>query len=102
MQVEAIYDQGHLEFAYPLQLKHQRVRLMVEVPDDEIVNQPNSYNLPPEVLARAQNMLEKYAAIVNAPLPPDADLPELSAEYQERLDAIELRAQLRQEQGRPV
>lgn len=102
MQVEAIYNQGRLAFAYPLQLKHDQLRLVVEVPDDEIVNQPNSYNLPPEVLARAQNMLEKYAAIVNAPLPLDADLPELSAEYQERLDAIELRAQLRQEQGRPV
>jgi hypothetical protein len=47
-------------------------------------------------------MLQQYKAILNAPLPPDADLPELSAEYQERLEAIDLRAQIRKEQGRPV
>jgi hypothetical protein len=47
-------------------------------------------------------MLQQYEAILNAPLPPDADLPELSAEYQERLEAIDLRAQIRKEQGRPV
>lgn len=102
MQVEAIYNQGRLAFAYPMQLKHDQLRLVVEVPDDEIIAPPAPCNLPPQVLASAQRMLEKYAAIVNAPLPPDDTLPELSAEYQERLDAIELRAQLRQEQGQPV
>ena len=103
MQVEAIYDRGTLEFVHPLQLKHDRLRLVVEVPDEELLATPsNPYNLAPEVLAQAQAMLDKYAAILNAPLPQNADLPELSPEYQDRLEAIDLRAEIRQEQGRPV
>jgi hypothetical protein len=47
-------------------------------------------------------MLEHYESILNAPLPPDAELPELSAEYQERLEAIELWLHMRKEQIRTV
>lgn len=47
--------------------------------------------------AQAQAMLDKYAAILNAPVPNEDQLPELSAEYQERLEDIDLRAELRQE-----
>jgi hypothetical protein len=36
MQVEAIYNQGRLEFAQPIKLKHDHLRLVVEVPDEEI------------------------------------------------------------------
>lgn len=36
MQVEAIYDQGRLEFVHPMKLKHDHLRLVVEVPDEEI------------------------------------------------------------------
>jgi hypothetical protein len=74
MQVEAIYNQDSIP---PL-------------------------NLPAEVLSRAQVMLAQYESILNAPLPPDEDLPELSVEYQGRLEAIDLLAQIRNEQGRPV
>ena len=70
MQVEAIYNQGRIEFVQPLRLKHDHIRLVVTVPDEEIEPEANTYNLPPEVLARAQAMLEKYEAIRNAPLPP--------------------------------
>ncbi len=102
MQVEAIYNQGRIEFVQPLRLKHDHVRLVVTVPDEEIEPEANTYNLPPEVLARAQAMLEKYEAIRNAPLSPDEELPEISAKQLERIAAFELRAQMRIEQGRPV
>ncbi len=102
MQVEAIYNQGRIEFVQPLRLKHDHVRLVVTVPDEEIEPEANTYNLPPELLARAQAMLEKYEAIRNAPLPPDEELPEISAKQLERIAAFELRAQMRIEQGRPV
>ena len=103
MQVEAIYDRGTLEFVHPLQLKHDRLRLVVEVPDEELLTTAsNPYNLAPEVLAQAQAMLEKFDAIRNAPLPPDDTLPELSAKQLERIEAFELRAQYCREQGRPV
>jgi hypothetical protein len=36
MQVEAIYSQGRLEFAQPMKLKHDHIRLVVNVPDEEI------------------------------------------------------------------
>jgi hypothetical protein len=76
---------------------------VVEVPDEELLTTPsNPYNLAPEVLAQAQAMLEKFDAIRNAPLPPDDTLPELSAKQLERIEAFELRAQYRREQGRPV
>lgn len=102
MQVEVIYNQGRIEFVQPIKLKHDHLRLLLVVPDDEIDTPPKSYSLPPEVLARAQAILEKYQAILEAPLADDADLPDLSTEYQERLEAIDLRAQIRQEQGRLI
>ena len=102
MQVEAIYNQGRIEFVQPLRLKHERFRLLVNVPDDELEAESAPLQLTAQASAQAQAMLDKYSAILNAPVPNEDELPELSAEYQERLEAIDLRAQLRQEQGRPV
>ena len=101
MQVEAIYDHGRLEFIRPLQLRHERLNLVVEVPDDEIVNLANPYNLPQEVLVQALEMLAKLEAIRNAPLLPDDELPALTPKQLDRIEAFELRAQMRAEQGRP-
>lgn len=92
MQVEALYDHGHLEFIHPLQLRRQYLRLLVEVPDEELVTPiPNTYSLPPEVLAQAQAMRDQLDAIRNAPLPPDDELPELTAKQRERIEAFALR-----------
>ena len=91
MKVEAIYDHGRLEFTYPLQLKHDHIRLVVEVPDDEIVNTSNPYNLPQEVIDLAAQMTERMDKIRNAPLPPDDDLPAISAKTLERIEAFALR-----------
>ena len=73
-------------------------------PSAEVLTQHWSGPLPPpgEQAAKAQAMLDKYQAILNAPMPPDDELPRLSVNFQDRLDAMELRAQLRSEQGRPV
>ena len=100
MQVEAIYNQGRIEFVQPLRLKHDHIRLVVTVPDEEVELVP--FNLPPELMQKAQAMIDKYQAILNAPLPSDQSLPELSPAYDDRLQAIESRNQMRQEQGRPV
>ena len=37
MQIEAIYDQGRIELTQPLHLRHPRVRVLVEVPDEEVL-----------------------------------------------------------------
>lgn len=103
MQVEAIYNQGRIEFVNPIQLKHDHLRLVVLVPDEEVlIPAESSYVLTPEELAKVQAETDKYRAILDAPLPPDDELPELSPEYEARIEAMELRAEWRKEQGRPV
>ena len=91
MQVEAIYDHGKLEFVTALQLRHDRVRLLVTVPDEEIMTEGDPYGLPPEVINLARTMREQLEAIRNAPLPADDELPALSDKYVERAAAFELR-----------
>lgn len=105
MQVEIIYDHGRLEFVHPIKLKRDHLRLVVNVPDEEVeagVATDNPYGLSPEVLQAAAQTRQRLNAILHAPLPPDNELPELSPKYQERMAAMELRAELRKEQGRPV
>ena len=106
MQVEAIYSQGRIELVEPLNLKRDHVRLIVTVPDDELAPQVNPFNLPPEVLQRAVAMRNRIDAVRHAPLPPDEELPEITAKQLDsqldRTAAFELRAQMRTEQGRPV
>lgn len=91
MQVEAIYEQGRLEFAHPLKLKHQRVRLIVDIADDEIVDPSNPYELEPEILAAATQARSRLDAIRLAPLRPDDELPELTSKQLERIEAFALR-----------
>lgn len=91
MQLEAIYSNGQLSFAQPVKLKHDNLRLIVNVPDEEIETNSNPFNLPQEVIDRARAMREKFDAIRNAPLPPDDELPELTAKQLDRIEAFELR-----------
>ncbi|MBA3056435.1 MAG: hypothetical protein KJ614_07340 [Gammaproteobacteria bacterium] len=102
MQFEAIYNKGTIQFVPTLRFKSERFRLVINVPDEELIYEPAPFQLSAQANAQAQAMLDKYAAILNAPVPNDEVLPELSAEHEERLEAFDLRAQMRQEQGRPV
>lgn len=100
MQVEAIYDQGRLEFISPIRLKQGRIHLVVQIPDEEIITEtlPQSkptYELPPEVLALALAMEEKLDRVRNAPLPADEDLPPLTPKQLERMEAFALRDEIR-------
>jgi hypothetical protein len=40
MQVEAIYNQGTIQLVHPLRLKHDRIRLTLIVPDEEVESEP--------------------------------------------------------------
>lgn len=93
MQVEALYDHGRLVLAGPLRFKHERVRLLVTVPDDE-VEMHNPYGLPPDVLERTNATRARMVAILNEPLPPEGEVPELSPKQLERLEAFELRDEI--------
>lgn len=72
MQVEAIYNSGKLEFVQPLQLRHQRFRVVVTVPDHEIeLAEPQDASpssLSAELVERAQAKLARLEAIKNAPM----------------------------------
>ncbi len=99
MQIEAIYENGKLEFSQPIQLKHSRVRLVVDIPDEEIaVNAPGaaakeqpSYVLPPEAQALADQMEAELNQIRNAPLPQNDELPSLTEKQKSRIAAFALR-----------
>ncbi|MCF7979354.1 MAG: hypothetical protein K9L82_15350 [Chromatiaceae bacterium] len=93
MHIDAIYDQGRLEFQRPVTLKHQRLSVRVEIPDQEILDAqaPSLPTLPPEIVAQARAMRERLDAIRTAPLPPSDQLPALNAKQQQRLDAFALR-----------
>ena len=90
MEVEAIYENGKLEFVKPLKLKHQRVRLVVTVPD-EAVDVSLRDLVSENVLLRARAMRERLDAVRDAPLPPDDALPDLTPKQIDRIKAFELR-----------
>jgi len=91
MQIEAIYDDGKLELTKPLRLKHQRIKVMVEIPDSEIETVGTPYNLPPEVVEMANKMEKVTDEILNASLLPDEALPELTEKQLDRIEAFALR-----------
>lgn len=108
MQVEAIYKHGRVELLQPLRLKRDNFRVTVNIPSEELLNDSRQapvdvpgYKPQPEVSARQHQVRARLDAILNAPYPPDDELPELGSEYEERVQAFALRAQLRAEQGRP-
>jgi hypothetical protein len=88
MQVEAIYDQGRIELTQPLHLRHPRVRVLVLVADEEVVEPAAPSSLAPEVLALAQQTRARLDAVRNAPLPPDDELPPVTAKTRERIRAF--------------
>jgi hypothetical protein len=90
VEVEAIDDHGKLEFVRPLKLKHERVRLVVTVPDDE-VEVASHPAVSGDVLARARAMRQHLDAIRDAPLPPDETLPDLTQKQLDRIAAFRLR-----------
>jgi hypothetical protein len=101
MLAEAWYDNGKIEFARNYRFRHNMFKVRVEVPDDEVVNEGNSA-IPVVTLTKAQEMLAKLDAIRNAPLSTDGDNDEMTEKQRQRMEAFELRAQMRTEQGRPV
>ena len=100
MLAEAWYDNGKIELTGNHRFKHTRFKLRVVVPDEEIMSETPAH-LSQDVLAPAKEMLARLDAIRNTPLPVDND-DELTEKQLQRMEAFELRAQMRTEQGRPV
>ena len=99
MEIEAIYDRGKLEFISFVKLKSERLRVKVEVPDEEIegVSSPESEHpdLPEELRKQARETLDRLAEIRNSPLPAEDELPDLTAKQKERIQAFALREEIK-------
>lgn len=99
MEIEAIYDQGKLEFISPVKLKSERLRVKVEIPDEEIERDSTSESepsdLPEELRKQARETLDRFAKIRNSPLPPKDEIPELTAKQEERIQAFALREEIK-------
>ena len=90
MKLEAIYDKGRLEFIHPIHFVRDRLKVIVEVPDQEVVKPQDK--APAASLGHyAQALLTRLDAIRNAPLPPDNELPEFTEKQRNRVEAFALR-----------
>jgi len=77
MHIDAIYDRGRLEFQRPITLKHQRLRVRVEIPDQEIIEAPPPPTLPaydladfaPDIREKVERMAALAEQARHAPLP---------------------------------
>ena len=108
MQVEAFYNKGKLEFSKSIHLRHKRFPVQVILPDEVIETKKQTVINSPvesdEKVSRPhiQAMLDELDTILNAPLPSDDNLPELTEKQKDRIAAFEFRSQYLQEQGRPA
>ena len=105
MQIEAIYDQGRLEFQSAVTLKHQRFRVHVEIPDQEIAGPMpptlptyDPADFPPEIRDRVRK-LAAVAEEAHRQFVPEIVSAE-SEEERQHWAAVELRLASRREQGR--
>jgi hypothetical protein len=83
MQLDAIYDQGRLEFPSPIRFAHDRFAVRVDIPEREVVTPASSEPLG----TYAQALADRLDAVRRRPLPDAASLPALSDETDERIDA---------------
>ncbi|MGM0540662.1 MAG: hypothetical protein ACQERT_15850 [Thermodesulfobacteriota bacterium] len=104
MQIDAIYDRGRLEFMSPVKLRSGRIRVRVEIPDQEVLPQSEvqseeekdvEYTVPLRVKDKAREIKARLDQIRNAPLPEDDQLPELTEKQMERIEAFALRDELK-------
>ena len=93
MQVEAIYNRGKLQFTKPIRLAHDCFPVQVVLPDNAIETNNNNPAGGDEKSSRPhiQAMLDDLNAILDAPVSPDENFPELTRKQEERVEAFELR-----------
>lgn len=107
MLAEAYYDNGKIEFTRNYRFKHNRFKISVKLPDDEItdesgdVNEPLSEKSQVSLETYMQKMMKRLEEIRTMPLD-ESKIPELTEKQLDRIKAFEVRAQMRTEQGRPV
>lgn len=106
MQIEAIYNQGKLEFISPVKLKSRRVRVKVDIPDDVVekhedkLPEHNLSGFPKDVQQEVKRLQDIRKKVMDSTLP--NDLSAMTDKQKERWEAFELRNAVRRTQGRAV
>lgn len=67
----------------------------MKTPDNKVVVVGAPYNLPPEVVEMAKKMEEKTANILNVPLSPNDELPEVTEKQLDHAEVLALRDEIR-------
>jgi hypothetical protein len=93
MQLEAIYDDGKLEFCRPVRFTHGRLLVRVEVPEQGLV-EPMIKGGKEPLSAYASDWLCRVESIRTEVLTtPEAELLPITDEQLERLHAIKMRVE---------
>lgn len=91
MRLEAIYDNGLLQMPASLRFHHSRFKVLVEVPDEEIMDEKAPLDA---LLSQNPNdpWLQRMKSIESQVLStPDNQLPDLTAKQLDRIEAFALR-----------
>ncbi len=101
MEIEAIYNNGRLELPEHIRLKHQRVKVRLSIPDQEVETESSVAATAPEAASEAADYAAALEArlqrIRKAPLPDDADLPPVTDKQQQRAEAFAVRDELKKD-----
>ncbi|MCF8104533.1 MAG: hypothetical protein K9K64_03530 [Desulfohalobiaceae bacterium] len=105
MELEAIYENGRLEFTKPVRFLQDKVRVRVLVSDDVVSVQSGldeshekaKTPWPDSLKERSKQLKDRLDRIRTAPLPSDNDLPEMTQKQRSRMEAFAIREELRKD-----
>lgn len=93
MQVKAMYENGLIRFAKPVQFKHRKFEVIMNIPDEEMDAQPVSNALDILIAqSPADPWLQQMKVILtDLQLTPDHEITELSQKQLDRSEAFSYR-----------
>lgn len=105
MRIEAQYQQGRVEFLEPVRLKHDRFRMIIDLPDEEVITSDSIMDPirsdPPITPTALDRLLQEYpddpwlqcmkAIEADVLAIPDEQFPDLTPKQQQYLAAFALR-----------
>jgi len=94
MQVNAIYDNGVINFSQSLRFKHRKFEVIVNIPEEELESDVQPQSALDTLLEKTPSdpWLQRMKAIeLRVLATPANELPELTAKQLERIAAFDLR-----------
>ena len=93
MQVTAIYDNGAIRFMQPVQFKHSKFEVVMNIPDEAIATKPTLGAIDTLL---AQNPDDPWLQLMkgnlsNVMMTPEQEIPELSQKQLDRVESFSYR-----------